>query len=184
MKIVIEPIVSVKEELAAARIRHEVFGREWRCKVTNPVYQVRGEALHLLARLEPNGDPVATLSVVETTGDIDLHSQFGLPFDHEARVARYTQLAVLKRYRGMNIPLALILEARAKFVHPSGFEYTWLLFDAARAGSTSLCKWLGFEPSAKTFDTEYGRMRVLVRAERQGRDVETAHRPEEMVVGR
>jgi hypothetical protein len=171
MKIHIEAIKSVEEAQAATRIRHEVFGRGGSYRLVDPAATASGAAIHLLARIQPENDPVAALSVVETTYDTDLHSTFGLVFEKHARVARYMQLAVLESYRGLNIPLALILEARARFVGPERFDYTWLLFDATRAASTSLCKWLGFEPSAQVFDSDYGPMRVLLRKEVRARSM-------------
>jgi hypothetical protein len=84
----------------------------------------------------------------------------------DSRVARYTQLAVLRPYRGMNIPLQLVAEARRRFVVPEGFDYTWLLYNAQHARSSSFCSQLNFEASAAVFDTEYGPSRVLTRSER------------------
>jgi hypothetical protein len=55
-------------------------------------------------------------------------AQYGLRFDPHARVARYTQLVALKPYRGMNMPLRLILEGHRRFVAPGQFDYTWLLW--------------------------------------------------------
>ncbi len=162
----IEAIESAAQESAAAHIRHEVFGREWNCKVDAPASGHPAKALHLLARVGPHGEPAATLSVVDTTGDTALHERFGLPFDRYTRVARYTQLAVLKSYRGLNIPLALIVEARRRFVSRGRLEYTWLLFHSERARSSALCRLLHFNASDQTFRTEYGRMRVLVKDER------------------
>ena len=169
----IEAIESAAQESAAAHIRHEVFGREWNCKVEAPTSGHPGKALHLLASIGPHGEPAATLSVVDTTGDTGLHERFGLPFDGSTRAARYTQLAVLKPYRGLNIPLALIVEARRRLVSPGRFEYTWLLFHSERAKSSSLCRLLAFNASDQTFRTEYGRMRVLVKNERSAEAVAT-----------
>jgi hypothetical protein len=80
-------------------------------------------------------------------------------------VARYTQLAVLKPYRGLNLPVRLILEAHRTFVRPKEIRYTWLLFDAARARTSSLCQLLGFSASSRRFLTEYGCSRALTRDE-------------------
>jgi len=59
----------------------------------------------------------------------------------------------------------LMLEAHRRFVTPHQFDYTWLLFDAERAGVTFMCKRLGFSVT-EAFDTDYGRSRALVRDER------------------
>jgi hypothetical protein len=88
-----------------------------------------------------------------------------LPFDAEAKAARYTQLAVLKPFRGLNIPLALIAEAHRQFVGPRGFEYTWLLYNAGNAERCSLRRLFGYEVSQHVLMTEYGLSRLLVRSE-------------------
>ena len=163
MNFVIEP---VKDALAAARatyVREEVFGREWKLQVPPLPASHSAGMLTLIARPESQFEPVAVLTVMETTGDQELHRRLGLAFDEGARIARYTQLAVLKPYRGLNLPVQLVLAARRQFVVPRHIDYTWLLFDAERAGSSSFCKLLGFRASLETFDTEYGCSRVLIR---------------------
>lgn len=164
MNMLIEPIESAAQIAAAARIREEVFGREWKYQVASP-FDGPQPAFHLLARTAPEGAPVATLSVVDTTGDQDLHDNYGLSFHGEAGVARYTQLAVLKAYRGMNLPLRLILEAHRRFIVPGHFAYTWLLFRSEHAAASSMCRLLGFQAGVRTFESPYGRVRVLVRKE-------------------
>lgn len=175
MKISVQRIESPAQAAAAVEIRRNVFGRELHCRIANPIEESR-PSLHLLARVQPAGDSIAALSVVDTTGDTGLHDGFRLPFGGRARVARYTQLAVLKPYRGCHIPLRMILEAHWRFVVPGGFEHTWLLFHADRAGDSSLCRLLGFRACADTFETEYGRVRALVREEHSV-PVETGRHP-------
>jgi len=121
--------------------------------------------LTLIARGESDPDPAAVLTVLETTGDDELHRSLGLMFNTKTRVARYTQLAVLKPYRGMHIASQLVLEAYQRFVVPRRVDYTWLLFGAERANSSSFCRQLGFVASPETFYSEYGRCRVLTRNE-------------------
>jgi hypothetical protein len=75
-----------------------------------PSLPMSGQRIDLIARVERSGDPVAVLTVVDTTGDAALHERFGLPFSTQDRTARYTQLAVLKPYRELDIPLKLITE--------------------------------------------------------------------------
>jgi GNAT superfamily N-acetyltransferase len=119
--------------------------------------------MHLLACVYPSGDPIATLSVVETTGSTALHSSFDISFAEHATVARFTQLAVLKPYRGLHVAVALVQEALSRCAMQHKFDYTWLLFNAARAQSSFLCRSLGFQASDKIFESEFGNMRVLVR---------------------
>jgi hypothetical protein len=147
------------------RIRQEVFEREWGIALAQLRTYDETSALHLLALVEPGGNPVAALTVVDTSGDQQLHERYGLSFAPQTRAARYTQLAVLKPYRGMDIPVRMIVEAHHRFVVPSRFDYTWLLFDARRAASSSLCQWLAFSASEQAFASEYGFSRSLVRDE-------------------
>jgi len=167
MNFVVEAIESSQLAHSAAAIRKEVFEGEWKRSLKSPTFQNPGQHLDLIARVESSGEPVAVMTVVETTGNAGLHKRFGLPFSTAERSARYTQLAVLKPYRGMDIPLLLILEGKRRFVRPGGFKYTWLLFDPDRASASSLCRQLGFQAGASTYRSEYGRVRVLSRNETQ-----------------
>jgi hypothetical protein len=165
MEIVIKPATSNEDIDAMFRIRREVFEREWGIALAQLRTYDETSALHLLARVEPGGNPVAALTVVDTSGDRQLHERYGLSFAPQTRAARYTQLAVLKPYRGLDIPVRMILEAHHRFVVPNRFDYTWLLFDARRAASSSLCQWLAFSASEQAFASEYGFSRLLVRDE-------------------
>jgi len=75
-------------------------------------------------------------------------------------------LSTGKPYRGMNLPLMLILKAHYHVVVPGGFTHTWLLFDAKRAANSSLCAHLGFSASERVFHSQFGVSRLLVRDER------------------
>jgi hypothetical protein len=66
----------------------------------------------------------------------------------------------------MNLPLMLILKAHYNFVAPGKFSHTWLLFDAKRAASSSLCARLGFSAGERAFHSQFGIRRILVRDER------------------
>src|SRR5205809_5687546 len=134
MEITIEPVVTSENEVAMLRIRQQVFEHEMGITLTRLAGRGNSAPFHLLAR-DRDGDPAAALSVVDTSGDHELHESYGLKLHVGARVARYTQLAVLKPYRGVNVPLMLMLEAHRRFVTPGQFDYTWLLFDAQRADS-------------------------------------------------
>jgi hypothetical protein len=164
MEIIIEPAINDRELAAIRRVRRRVFAHELGIALP-PLAAGRAGALHLLARVADGGEVVAALSAVETSGDDYLHQRYGLDFPLGARVARYTQLAVLRPYRGLNLPLKLILEAHRRFVAPGRFDYTWLLCDAERAASSNLCQHLAFAPGERVFLTEYGRSRALRRDE-------------------
>lgn len=164
MKFVIEPVTDTLAEAAAMRIREEVFEQERNIRM--PSLPAGRDMLTLIARAESQLDPVAVLTVIDTTGDHDLHRSVGLLFHSGVRVARYTQLAVLKPFRGLRLPAQLILEGHAMFIAPRRIDYTWLLFDADSANSSLMCRQLGFTASAETYCTEYGCCRVLTRNER------------------
>jgi hypothetical protein len=163
---IIEMATSKEDMLSMRRIRQQVF--EYEMGLTLPALSVPEglAAAHVVARAELTGEPVAALTVVDTTNEVDLCEQYGLCLDPDSRTARYTQLAVTKPYRGMNLPLMLILKAHCHFVAPGKFTHTWLLFDAKRAANSSLCARLGFSASERVFHSELGVTSVLVRDER------------------
>jgi len=166
MKIVVEQVTNDSGVDAIMRIRHQVFERELGIKLALSGSSDNGHATYLLARAGTGEEPVGCLCVLDTSGDSELHAEYGLKFGPRARVARYTHLAVLKPYRGMNIPLALMVKAHHSVIIPLQFDYTWLLFDAERAGDSFLSRRLGFKPLPETFVSEYGCRRPLVRDER------------------
>src|SRR5215471_2122903 len=147
MKILIETIETAAQAQEAAWIRSEVFGREWNCCISHPMTSEARRAIHLLARACPGRDAIAALSVVETSGDFPLHSGFGISFPENATIARYTQLAVLKPWRGLRVAVRMMREAQFLCAGAYRFDYTWLLFNAARARSSVLCTDLGFQAS-------------------------------------
>lgn len=166
MKIIIERVASEHDEAAMRHIRGEIFEREIGIKLAPPEVQDRNSIAHLLARMQTSREPVGTLSVIDTSGDQELHAACGLRFEPQARVARFMHLAVLKPYRGMNVPLMMMLEAYRRIIIPQRFDYTWLLFDVERAATSFLCQRLGFTPTPDTFISEYGCRCPLVRDER------------------
>jgi len=105
-------------------------------------------------------------AILDTTSNRTLQEKYDLPFDRFDQVARYTYMAVLKPYRGLNLPLYLLLEARQLYVIPRGFTYTWLLFPADRAMSSTFCTTLGFSIQTPVVYGEQGRSRVLLRNEK------------------
>jgi len=179
MKIIIETVVSEEDESAMRRIRRDIFERERGIKLVPPDVQDRNAIAHLLARAEPDREPIGTLSVIDTSGDQQLHSSCGLKFEPHARVARYMHLAVLKPYRGMNVPLMMMLQAHRRVIIPHRFDYTWLLFDVERAATSFLCRRLGFTPTADTFISEYGCRCPLLRDERTPQAVEVIEQAEQ-----
>ena len=163
---IIEIATSEEDLLSMRRIRRQVF--EYEMGLALPALSApEGVAAgHVIARAEATGAPVAALTVVDTTNETDLCGRYGLHLHRDARTARYTQLAVVKPYRGMNLPLMLILKAHYHFVVPGDFTHTWLLFDAERAASSSLCARLCFSASERVFHSQFGINRVLMRDER------------------
>lgn len=163
---IIEMATSEEDVVSICRIRRQVFEDEMGLKLPALSLSNGVAAAHVLARLELTGEPVAALTVVDTTNEVDLRHRFGLDLQPGSRLARYTQLAVCKPYRGMNLPLMLILEAHYQFVAPGDFTHTWLLFDAERATASSLCAHLGFSASERVYHSHFGISRILLRDER------------------
>lgn len=164
MDIVIEQTASNKDIAEMLELWQQVFERE--LGVTLPRDSAPGNISHWLARSAQSRKPVGTLSVVDTTGQHQLHDSLGLGFDPQARVARFTHLAVLKPYRGRQIPVAMMLEAHRSVIAPGEFDHTWLLFDVERAANSFLSRQLGFTVLPQTFVSEYGCRCPLVRNER------------------
>jgi hypothetical protein len=164
MDIVIEEIANSEDVAAMFAVWKQVFERE--LGITLPEDSPRGTISHWLARLTQSREAVGTLSVVDTSGEHQLHDSLGLKFDPKARTARFTHLAVLKPFRGMNIPLAMMLEAHRSVVVPGAFDHTWLLFDVEKAARSFLARQLGFTLLPQTFVSEYGCRCPLVRNER------------------
>ena len=164
MDIIIEEITNSEDIPAMFDVWKQVFEREM--GITLPQEQASGNISHWLARLQQGSEVVGTLSVVDTSGRHQLHDSLGLNFDPQTRVARFTHLAVLKPFRGLNIPLALMLEAHRSVIVPGQFDYTWLLFDVEKAVNSFLSRQLGFTLLSQTFVSEYGCRCPLVRDER------------------
>jgi hypothetical protein len=178
MEMLIEVVAGPEGESAMRRIRREVFEDEMGIALAPPEVSERNAVAHLLARAGTRREPVGTLSVIDTSGDVQLHAAHGLGFGPWARAARFTHLAVLKPFRGRNLPLMMMLEAHRLFVAPRRFDYTWLLFDAERAPDSFLSRLLGFTPKDAVFVSEYGRRCALVRDERAGEAARAIRRAE------
>ena len=164
MDISIEQIQDSDDIAAMLDVWQQVFEHELGIVLSHD--SATANTSHWLARLGKSREAVGTLSVVNTSGQCQLHESLGLRFDPEARIARFTHLAVLKPYRGMNIPLTMMLEAHRKVIVPGDFDYTWLLFDVRRAPQSFLSRQLGFTLLPQTFVSEYGCRCPLVRNER------------------
>lgn len=166
MKVRLEAVTNVEQQAAAARIRREVFGTEWAIEVPRIDPHDFARVNQVIARVLPADEVVATVTILDTTGNRTLHEKYELAFGRFDRVARYTHMAVLKPYRGLNLPLYMLLEARQLYVIAGGFTYTWLLFPADRVMSSTFCKTLGFSASTQVVQGEQGRCRVLLRNEK------------------
>ena len=165
MEIIVEQVTNDANVDAITRIRQQVFEREMGIRLAPVGSWENGYATYLLARVGPDREAVGSLCVIDTSHDHQLHESFGLKFAPQARVARFTHLAVLKPYRGLNIPLAMMLEAHRRVLAPQRFDHTWLLFDVERAANSFLSRLLGFVPQSETFVSEYGCRCPLVRDE-------------------
>jgi acyl carrier protein len=118
---------------------------------------------HFLAR--DNHNAIGTLSVVDTTGDHQVHERYHLNFGKNDRVARYAQLAILKPYRKQGVFKMLMNTAHNTVILPTRFAVGWLLYPAAQARSSILTQSLGFTAEAHLVSTEFGDCHALVRRE-------------------
>ena len=166
MRVITTQATTPNDTAAVLYIRQQVFEKELGITVDLLCPPQNGHITYLLARVTPNSEPVGCVSVVDTSGQHELHESLGLRFEPDALVARFTHLAVLKPFRGMNIPLAMMIEAHRSVIVPGDFDYTWLLFDVEKAPNSFLSRQLGFTLLPQTFVSEYGCRCPLVRNER------------------
>jgi GNAT superfamily N-acetyltransferase len=125
-----------------------------------------GSVMHFIARAGGDDGPaVGSLTVVETSHDEVARRAFSLPVPTGVSSAFYTCVAVVPEYRGLGLPVRLLLEARKGFVEPRRIRYTWLLYDAARAESTRLCRIMNYRPLPGVVNDLGRPCRVLFREE-------------------
>lgn len=159
----IEAVHTDQQWAEVLSIRTQVFSAEYGYPVS-PLPGVGEPGFwHLLAR--DKHDAIGVLSVMDTTGNRPIHQQNRLSFGEKERVARYTQLAILKPYRKRGIFEMLIETAQRTVLRPHGFTVEWLLYPAALASSSKLTRCLGFTAETRTLTTEFGKCHVLVRRE-------------------
>ena len=140
-------------------VRTQIFAKE--CGFSFKALPGPGETgvWHLLVR--DNDHVVGTLSVVETTGDHQVHERYGLQFPDSDRVARYAQLAILKPYRKRGIFEMLMESAQRTVLRPKRFAAGWLLYPASQGSSCRLAS-LGFTAETPLVATDFGICHVLV----------------------
>ena len=160
----IEAVTTKEQWAAVSKIRTQVFIQE-RGFLFTPLLPEPGErgVWHFLASNKQ--DPIATLSVVDTTQDRELHERCGLSFGITDRPARYTQSAILRPYRNRGLLKALIENAQSRVIRPNRFTVEWLLYPAARARSSKLIQELGFRTEGPVLNTEFGSCHVLMHRE-------------------
>lgn len=181
MSVRIAPVITREDEEAVLYVRRQVFCIEMGVPMAKLKLPGDSNILQLLARDELTAQPVASLTLVDTSGNAEVNRRYGLVFGQTARSVRYTQLGVLKSFRGSKISLRLILEGHRLFVKPCQFDYSWLMFNAGRASSSLLCRLLRFTPGAITVASELGRSRALIRNERTPECEEAIHRVEALL---
>lgn len=159
----IEVVHTDQQWAEVSSIRTQVFSSEYGYSIS-PLPGVSDSGFwHFLAR--DKHDAIGALSVMDTTGNRRVHQQNRLSFGEKERVARYTQLAILKPYRNRGIFEMLIETAQRTVVRPHGFTVEWLLYPVALASSSKLTRCLGFTVETPTLATEFGKCHVLVRRE-------------------
>ena len=171
-------LIALRREISNIRIEAVTTNQQWSemLGIRTQVFTIEygftikplpgpGEAgvWHFLAR--DNTDAVATLSVVDTTGDRRLQQRYRLSFEKNERVVRYAQLAILKPYRKRGIFEMLLDTAQRTIIRPNGFKAGWLLYPAAQARSSMLTRGLGFIVQSPLLTTEFGSCHALIRRE-------------------
>jgi acyl carrier protein len=171
-------LIAARREISDIRIEAATTNQQWAemLGIRTQIFTIEcgfsfkhlpgpGEAgvWHFLAR--DNHDAIGTLSVVDTTADRQVHQRYRLSFGKDDRVARYAQLAILKRYRKRDIFKTLIEAAQSTVIRPNGFSIGWLLYPAAHVRSSMLTRCLGFTAQAPLLTTEFGSCHALVRHE-------------------
>lgn len=162
----IRPACGVGDLTDLAGLHEAVFRRELNVFArSGPLIDPVGSVMHFIARDQETGEAAGAMTVVDTTADAQSIAAYRLPVDASATTAFYTCLAILPEYRGLNLPVRLMFEARRVFVEPRGIRYTWLLFEEDRVSSTRLCSILKYRPLSGAV-TDRGRScRVLFREE-------------------
>jgi hypothetical protein len=163
MDIFVEKVANSETREEIHQIEREVFEQELGVRLSN--YQQVRPCFQLLARPGQGEQPVGSLAVVDTTIGADLLGKCGLEIEPGKKIARYTRLAVRRPFRGLDIPLFLILEANRRFILPNKYDYSWLLFDEKRASSITLSTVFNLSPLKTVVRSEYGLCRVLLRNE-------------------
>src|SRR5262249_3747859 len=102
----IESVTTNQQWNEMCSIRTQVFSTEYGFSVSPLLTPGEAGVWHFLARNDH--ETIGTLSVVDTTGDHDVHQLYRLPFAENERSARYAQLAILKPYRKHGIFKMLI----------------------------------------------------------------------------
>lgn len=163
MNIRIEAVTTHRQWTETSGIRTQIFTIE--CGFPFRPLPGPGETgvWHFLAR--DKHDAVGTLSVVDTTGDQDVHQRYRLSFGANNRVARYSQLAILTRYRKRGIMEKLIEAAQSTVIRPNGFAAGWLLYPAVHARSSRRIQSLGFTAETLLLATEFGNCHAWIRRE-------------------
>jgi hypothetical protein len=88
VEIVIEQVASDENTRAMQEVRRQVFEREMRIRLPPEGAQEGVKVSHLIARLHLGRQAVGTLSVMDTSGDEQLHASHHLGFEPGARCAR------------------------------------------------------------------------------------------------
>ena len=171
----IEPAITSQHWAEMTAIRTQVFTKEYGFSFQSLPGPGEKGVWHFLAR--DNHEAVGTLSVVDTTGDRKVHQLYQLVIGENDRVARYSQLAILKAHRKRGIFKMLTDAAQSAVIRPNGFTVGWLLYPASHARSSVLTENLGFTQQRPLRITEYGSCHVLIRRESTASDVRCADEP-------
>lgn len=156
------PVASIAERSEFADLQSRVFPAI--AQVPIPLQGLSGERLSILAYASEESSPVGCLTVVDTSEDLLSRRLYGVP-DSAGSSAFYGDLAVLREYRGLSIPVRLLFEAQRLFVRPRGIQSTWLLYPEGRLDSSRLRRILGYEVLPRVIQMNGLRAGVLYRRE-------------------
>jgi hypothetical protein len=167
MQFTVRPVTTPADQRELTSLHRAILQGEFGGSPPAPfLHDPGGSVMHFIARAGGDDGPVVgSLTVVETSHDEVARRAFSLPVPTGVSSAFYTCVAVLPEYRGLCVPVRLLLEARMRFVEPRNIRYTWLLYDAARTDSTRLCRILNYRPLPGVVNDLGRPCRVLIREE-------------------
>src|SRR4051794_6764859 len=164
LQFIIEPVSSEAQYAQVQSVRNKVFEEELGIKLPRLAFGPGCKIRHMICLTKAGRETVGAVTVQDTTDERALHGRYGLHFPSGKKVARFTQLALLKPYRGLNLNLELVLEAKSSITAPGHFHYTWFV-TPARDNTVSFWRRLGYTASPEFVDADMGPSWAMVKNE-------------------